>query len=338
MKNLGLLLAFLCLFGSCKRIELYDYNRLVRLDLCVDMSLEVMPDTSLFSKDADFDYWWQGRMPYHAEVLLYHPQTGKVISSQILPAQGGVLRVPDGDFDLVVYSLGTEWTQMQALSHKKQAEALTSEVTLLYADLFKTVVCNDSAKSNENMDYSYEQDPIVYSPDHVYVSANKQLHLLADLEQEELRLSDTIKTIVQVYSLEVLGVQGLEYVRQVDAFITGQVRSCYFAQPALSSDPATLYVRMKADVEHEKLYTLFGTFGKLPGAENKVYLDIILTDAGGECHRYVYDVTDQFDDENNDHNRLVISDSIVVPPSSFTGGPFDSAIEVWDGDTVKIVI
>ena len=60
MKNIGLLLAFLCLFGSCKRIELYDYNRLVRLDLCVDMSLEVMPDTSLFSKDADFDYWWQG--------------------------------------------------------------------------------------------------------------------------------------------------------------------------------------------------------------------------------------------------------------------------------------
>lgn len=259
----------LCLCVGCKRIELYDYHARVRLDLCVDLSLKTMPDTSILLAADEFIPWWKGQMPYHVDVLIYHPETGEIISSQMLTSEGGVLRLPNGDFDMVVYSLGAEWTQIDDVARRQEAEAFTSDVTLLYADLFKTVVRNDSANGRQPIDDAYEQHPVVYAPDHVYVSVNKQIHIPSLMEHEEYVLTDTIQTIVEVYSLEVLGVQGLENIRKVDAFVTGQVRSCYFAQPELSRQPASLYVPMKIDVEGGRLYTLFGTFGKFPAPKTR---------------------------------------------------------------------
>lgn len=308
-------------FMSCKRIELYEYNTRIYLDLLVDLCEDSL----------------QSNRPTHVEVLLYHPKNGKMVLSQILSSEGGEMKAPSGEYEMVVYSLGTEMTQVNHLSHKEEAEAFTSDVSLLYADLFKMTVCNDSAMANKGFDYSYEQDPIVYSPDHVYVSSQNYLSVPSFLDPDnELIVRATATSIVEVYSLEVYGVQALENIRRVDAFVSGQVKSCFFARPETSMESTTLYVPMSVDYEENRLFTVFGTFGKYPGAENKVYLDIILTTYANECFRYVYDVTEQFDDEENVQNRLIIVDSIDVPEGSSSGPSFSFPVNPWEGDTLNI--
>lgn len=337
MKHYSLLFMMLCFMVACDRIDLHEYNTIVKLDLYVDLSINEMPDTSVIGRDHEFSVWLNGQMPSYAEVLIYHPKSGDIVMSQMVTSKGGLLKVPTGNYDMVVYSLGTEMTQVKHLSNKQVAEAFTSDVSILYADKFKTLVCNDSAKTSASIDYSYENHAIMYSPDHVYVSNENHLHIPSYVEDEEYCISASAKSIVEVYSLEVFGIQGLENIHKVDAFVTGQVKSSYFAQAELSGVPATLYVPMKIDYENQRLYTVFGTFGKLPGEDNKVYLDIILTNNGGECFRYVYDVTEQFDDAENENNRLIISDSISVPKGS-SSVLSDIPVNAWDEDTLNIVI
>ena len=94
---------------------------------------------------------------------------------------------------------------------------------------------------------------------------------------------------------------------------------------------------MTPDVQNQRLYTIFNTFGKLPGEENKIFLDITVTDSGGGQYRYVYDVTDQFDDPDNIDNQLIIDGEIIdIPKAEHGGGGFQPSVDEWEREDIDV--
>lgn len=327
---LGMLLMFL---PGCKRMELYELSTnlslKINMNLRINTNINMEVDTEL---DQDFSYKVHGKMPDYMKVIFYDAKTHAQRASFILPSVGGDVTLPPGDYHLMAYSLGTESTQVSDLGYLLDAKAFTSNITDLMSSRFKALVKN--ARSGNR---GYEDDPIIYEPDHLYVVNEDVINVPSVTTQDqEIVIHATASTILDVYSLEVLGVTGCENIEKVEAFITGQIKENYFGVKTRGSDPSTLYVNLKVDPKNNRLYTIFGTFGKLPGADNKIYLDITVTDTGGGQNRYIYDVTDQFDDANNIDNKLVIRDEIDIPKGPAGGGGIAPDVDEWDKEEIDI--
>ena len=260
-----LALAFVC---GCKRIPLHERSTRVELKLNlkldVDLELDLSYDTQL---DEDFAMKLDGKEPEYMEVLFYDRYTHQLLLTQIVGPYGGVLDVPAGDYHMVAYNFGTESTQVEDLHHRLDAEAFTSDITKIMSSKFNAIQTNAPAESKSDVK-GYETDPIIHEPDHLYVANKMDVTIPAfEGKEETVTIYADASTILEVYSLEVLNIKGAENIEKVDAFITGQIKSNYFGKQERNTNPATLYVTLKTDVPNNRLYTVFETFGKLPGED-----------------------------------------------------------------------
>lgn len=322
--------------AGCQRIALFERTTSVYMsldiNLDIDHNLDMSVDTEL---PEEYLYKVTGKKPEYVEVLFYDKATDYLVTSSILPPEGGYVNVPTGDYYFVAYSYGTESTQIDNIQNRLHAEAFTSDITKQMRSRLQAVkqAANASTKVESR---AYEDDPIIYEPDHLYV-AREDVSVPSFVDNtSECHISASAESIVDIYSMEVLGIGGAENIERVDAFITGQVRSHYFATDEINQDPATLYITMLPDPTNKRLYTVFGTFGKLAGEENHVYLDITVTDSGGGQYRYIYDVTEQFD-ENNERNKIHIDGSqIDIPKASHGGGGIAPSVGEWEEETIDV--
>lgn len=323
---------------GCKRIPLYEPSSRVLLkiehDLDIDHEIKFSSETAL---GKDYTKKIEGVMPEYVEVLIYDHQTHRLLSSHILNAEGGHINIPSGNYDMVVYSFGTESTQVGYLGHKLEAEAYTTDITKHMASkLFGMEVKYDGTKSGSK---SYESDPIIHEPDHLYVANENGIFIPAvqDLDEPAV-IHLTSDSIVEVYSLEVQNIKGAENVEKVEAFITGQIRSNYFGKEEHSPDAATVYTDMTVDATGNRFYSVFGTFGKQPGHDNNIYLDVTVTDSSGGQYRYIFDVTDQFDDLDNTNHTLTIDAGgvIDIPDAAHGGSGLDPSVDPWENEEIDI--
>lgn len=331
-------LMFAAITAGCKRIPLYEHSTNVKLELQLDLDIKTELNLSVETElDKDYAAKVNGKMPEYVEVLFYDVDSHKLVMSQILESKGGIITVPTGDYDMVIYNFGTESTQVDMLDDRMKARAYTTDITKHMASkMYWLKPQTDTTKSDIK---GYENDPVIYEPDHLYVAIEENIHIPSFLDkQESVTIYATASTIIDVYSLEVIGVKGTENIEKVEAFITGQIKSNYFGKREKSLEPATVYSDMRVDVQNKRLYSIFGTFGKLPGEQNKIYLDITVTDSGGGQYRYIFDVTDQFDDPANLNNRLVIdaSEIIDIPDAAHGGGGFQPTIDPWEKEEIDI--
>ena len=338
--NIFWALLLLAVMGSCTRMELYELSTQVNLKLNLNLKINTSLNLEIDNEhDKEFLQKINGVMPKYMEVMFYDVATNTRRASFILPAEGGTISIAPGDYHLVSYSFGTESTQVGNLGDLHSAKAYTSDITKVMAPKFRANVVNAANNSSTGTSNTkgYEDDPIIHEPDHLYVANENLIKIPSVLSQsEDLTIHATANSIIDIYSLEVLGVTGCENIEKVEAFITGQIKENYFAAEQRGSDPATLYITLKPDAKKQRLYTVFGTFGKLPGAENKIYLDITVTNTGGGQYRYVYDVTDQFEDKENNNNRLVIYSFIDIPRGDIGGGGLAPEVGEWDEEETDI--
>ena len=318
------------MLAGCKRIELYELTTKVKINFDIDLDIDVDLDMEVDTKlDPEFAAKVDGVMPEYMQVIFYDSKTNRMQASFILPASGGEVDIRPGDYHIVAYNFGTNSTQTDYVSVMDDALAFTTDITKSMASKLNAQTARETR--------GYEDDPIIYEPDHLYVANEKNINVPSVLNyNEDVTIYSTASTILDVYSLEVLGVTGCENIEKVEAFITGHIKNNRFGIEERGTDPATLYVTLKPDAQNNRLYTVFGTFGKLPFAENKVYLDITITDTGGGQYRYVYDVTDQFDDEKNVNNKLVIIEEIDIPEGNIGGGGLAPGVQDWDDESVDI--
>ncbi len=338
LRHISLCLLLLASVYGCTRIPLHE--RSTKIDLLIKVEVDLDHDVNL-SYDTTLDPELKGKIegyiPEYHEVLFYDTVTHDLVTSQIVGSTGGQLYVPVGDYNMVIYGLGTKSTQVKDLYNRLQSDAFTTDITKAMADKFKAIQYNAPADSKASSK-GYEDDPIIHEPDHLYVANVYDVNIPAFTGKD---IVVTVKagssSIIDIYSLEVLNMKGAENIEKIDAFITGQVKSNYFGTPTRSEDPATLYVTLTPDAVNQRLWTVFGTFGKLPGNENKIYLDITVTDSGGGQYRYIYDVTDQFDDVNNTDNKLVIDGSdINIPKAESGGGGFNPSVDDWENEEIDV--
>lgn len=338
VRNIAFCLVLLATLAGCKRIPLHE--RSTRIELIIDVKLGLDHDISL-SYDTELSDEQQEKIdgchPEYHEVLFYDRATHQLKTSQIVGPTGGIIHVPVGDYHMVIYSFGTESTQVEDLGHRLEAEAFTSDITKSMADKFKAVQANAGTESKADFK-GYEDDPIIHEPDHLYVANEFDIEIPAFTGKEEtVTVYANSSSIIEVYSLEVLNIKGAKNIDKVEAFVTGQVKSNYFGTPVRNERPATLYVTLDTDVPNNRLYTIFGTFGKLPGENNKIYLDVTVTDSGGGQYRYIYDVTDQFDDPGNSDHKLVIDGSqIDIPEGKKGGGGLDPSVDEWENEIIDV--
>lgn len=329
--------AVLLIFSAgCRRIPLYD--RSTRVDIIIDLDRELDHDI-VMSVDKSLEKIYtdkiEGVVPNYYEVLVYDTVTDELVSSNIVGEKGGSLSIFPGTYHLVIYSFGTESTQQKDLHNRNTANAFTTDITASKGEIIKSKI-NEPAR--EYVSKGYEDDPIINEPDHLYTSYEMDVTIDAFTGGEQaVTIHTTVSTILDVYSLEVLNIKGAENIEKVEAFVTGQNLSNYFGRPERDSSPATMYVDMSVDVENSRLYTVFNTFGKLPGEQNQIFLDITVTDSGGGQYRYIYDVTDQFDDPGNEDHQLIIDGEIIdIPKAEHGGGGFSPEIDEWEREDIDV--
>ena len=217
---------------------------------------------------------------------------------------------------MMVYSFGTEWTQIRGEGAINTLEAFTSDITALKSHLI-------SHFSEGKVEIP---GPIIYTPDHLLATRKTVVIPPYTTERHIITITDTVKTIVETYGFEVTNITGVEYIASADAFVTNQARSKFFGRGEKSTESATIFFPVNVDKAGGELKTTFNTFGKLPG-ESTSFLHIVVTDTEGNIYTITEDITTQFEDPGH---KIVITDSINIPKPESSSGGIAPTVEEWE--------
>ena len=315
MKKLFIFTAVLLLLVSCRYKDLcYDHSHsddnlelVLELNLQLDVDLDVSDDPETHTK---ID------VPTYMKVNFYDPQSGALNGWNIVGSYGGSLQVAPGTYNMVVYSFGTEWTQIRGEGDINTLEAFTSDITMLKAHII-------SHFSEGKVEIP---GPVIYTPDHLLVARQIVEIPPYTTERHVVTVTDTVSTILETYGFEVTNITGLEYVASAEAFVTNQARSYFFGRGEKNTEAATIFFPVNVDKEEGVLKTTFNTFGKLPG-ESLSYLHIVVTDTEGNIYTITEDITEQF---NDPRHEIVIDDPIDIPKPESGDGGIAPTVEEWE--------
>ena len=316
-----ILIAALVAVVGCRRMPLYDLpEKVIRLVLELDLEIDLDIRTDL---DVDQEIEKTIKMPELMKANFYGLDDDRLKHTEYVGPTGGIINPPSGQFDMLVYTFGTEFVQIRGEEDVNTIEAFTSDIT--------------AAKASDLRGFTREggeepEGPIIYAPDHLLVA--RELVEIPEqvFDEENIVVKATARTVVETYSFEVSTVIGAQYIKSCEAFVTNQSRSILFGHEGAdgrgepSKEPATLSFPVGVDVKKACLYTTFNTFGKLPG-ESRSYLYILIKNRDGEEYHVEVDITDQFD--NPDH-KIVIDEEIEVPEPKSLGGGIAPTVEPWE--------
>ena len=319
----SMLAAFL-LLTSCEYKELcYDHPHVADYNLSLKLTLKLELDIRL---DVTEEAHTKIEVPNYMKVCFYDPQTGRLGKTEFVGGQGGNLNEAPGIYDMVVYSFGTEWTQIRGEGEVNTLEAFTSDITSQKESLLSTF-----KRSGE-----YEAPgPIIYTPDHLLVTRKQVVIPALNAGERVVTITAEAATIVDTYSFEVKNITGVEYIASVEAFVTNQARSSFFGRGEKSTEPATIYFPVEVDAKTGVIKTTFNTFGKLPG-ESLSYLHIVMKDTGGTIHTVTEDITDQFEDPG--HEIIINRPVVIPPPEGGGGGGISPTVDPWEDENHDVPI
>lgn len=193
-----------------------------------------------------------------------------------------------------------------------------------------------AASSVEETDVTADtEERIVYEPDYIFVGrATKQEipQLLLEEGDKEIVIEVNAESLVETWKIEIRGVEGVEYISNISAIISGQAASSFLYTGEDSEEAVSVYFTMHTNKERSAdggmILGTFNTFGKKPGVTSDLSLDVSITNTGGETQDLHYDITADFQD--NPEQLIIIEDEIIIDPPSSIGGGFDPSVEDWD--------
>ncbi|MBQ9651406.1 MAG: DUF5119 domain-containing protein [Prevotella sp.] len=324
MKTTRLTLMALLLLAtlSCNRMTLYDLEqRSLKLVLSLKLSIDVKIDPQA---DVDIDIETEIRQPEHMRACFYGVGNGNMIHNEYVGPTGGIISTPAGSYRMLVYSFGTEFTQIRNDGNLSTIEAFTSDITSSKSSALAACTRGSSDEP---------QGPIIYAPDHLLVSLDDVEIPERTSGDHDIVISTTASTIVKTYSFRVSNVAGAQYIKSVEAFVTNQSRSSFFGRGEISQEPATICFPVGVNRKGGYLYSTFNTFGKLPG-ESRSFLHILLYDSDGNEYHISSDITDQFD---NEEHEIEIDEPIDIPTPS-SGGGIAPTVDPWGEENEEVPI
>ena len=319
----ALVLTMAMLAASCQRRPFAEHTTEVNLVLNVKTDIVINDEVP---------------MPETMRIGLYETDGGSVQYTDYISSTGGLIHPKPGTYDLVVYNIGTESTQIRNEKSHDDMEAFTSEVSsFLKSQLGKFL--EKRAQAQAKAEPEAKEEKIVYEPDHLFVGHLRQTEipaLLEDGDDIEIHLNVDAHSVVETWNVDIPNVDGVEYVQKAVAIISGQAGSHFIGREEDSSESVSIYFEMSVDKETGVLFGKFNTFGKHPEAQSVLSLDINLTDTGGKEHHYHFDVDSDFMD--NPALEIVIEDEVKVEQPTGGGGGFVPTVNDWDEVRTEINI
>ena len=293
-----------------------DYTAMLMLELKLDLDVDL---------DVSIEAHTKIVAPEYMKVCFYDPKSGALRYTEFVKGSSGPLHTPPGTYNMVIYSFGTEWTQIRGENDINDLEAFTSDITGT-----KGAALSGFTRSGE-----YEAPgPIIYTPDHLLV-ANEQVTIpVLSKENAIVTIKAHAATIVETYGFKVTNIDGVEYIASVEAFVTNQARGNFLGKGERNANPASLYFPVEVNRTEKCLETTFNTFGKLPG-ESRSYLHILITGTDGTEVRVSTDITDQFEETGHE---IIIDDQIVIPKPKGEGGGIAPTVDPWEEENHDVPI
>ncbi len=271
-------------------------------------------------------------MPETMRVDLYDAETGKLKYTDYVGPTGGYIHPNPGLYDLVVYNIGTESTQIRNENLFTEIEAFTSEVSsYLKGQLAKFLASVARSKNQSSASKAPEMEKVVYEPDHLFVGHALGVDIPVRYEGDEdidVTVEIDVHSVVETWTVRVTDIVGLQWVRDAVAVISGQVGSYYVGTDEKSGSSVSIFFEKEVDEENNALVGKFNTFGKHPHETGILSLDINVTDTAGEEQHFHFDVDSQFMD--NPDREIVVDEPITVEEPKTTGGGFVPTVDDWE--------
>lgn len=310
---------------SCQRRPFVEHTTGVNLVLKVNTQIQNAGDVPL---------------PETMRVDLFDPQTGNVRYTDYISATGGYIYPAPGEYDLVVYNIGTESTLIRNEHSFNEVEAYTNDVSsFIKGQLAKFLASRAKAKAERGKTKADEEERIVNQPDHLFVATGHRVEIPAFVEDEaesEITIEVDANSVVESWKVQVVSVIGLQWVQSAVAIMSGQIESTYIGRDEDSDRIVSIYFEMDKNEEDGLIEGTFNTFGKHPEELSELSFDVNITDTGGDEHHFHFDVTEDFFD--NPDNIIVIDEQIEIEEPKTGGGGFDPSVEDWEDVKTDIIL
>ena len=193
----ALVLTMAMLAASCQRRPFAEHTTEVNLVLNVKTDIVINDEVP---------------MPETMRIGLYETDGGSVQYTDYISSTGGLIHPKPGTYDLVVYNIGTESTQIRNEKSHDDIEAFTSEVSsFLKSQLGKFL--EKRAQAQAKAEPEAKEEKIVYEPDHLFVGHLRQTEipaLLEDGEDIEIHLNVDAHSVVETWNVDIPNVDGVE--------------------------------------------------------------------------------------------------------------------------------
>ena len=329
-----ILLLGLCLLSlaSCRRIPLHDPLANVYLKLTTRLNTDVVLNEDLnIEGNPSLANKVYGQQPTQVRACFYDIESHKLVQEQYLPAEGGFVEIPAGTYDLIVYSLGAAITRIDNVESRAAAYAYTDPTGSVVRS--KTKV----GDVDEDGEVLVNEQKVIKEPDHIFVGRRESIvvPVRAEIDQTVI-IECELTPLLDTYSFEVRNVIGAGRIQKADVYITGQAPSRFLWDKRYPTKPSALYFQTTINPDKGHIYTVFNTFGKLPGARNDVFLHVLVTDVQGGRFEWEFDVTDQFDNPDNVHHEIIIDERVEIPEDGGQVGGLDPKVNEWSVIVVPI--
>lgn len=325
MRWLRIIIPMLLLcFASCQRRPFAEDRSKVYLDL--RLNLEIV------NHEVE-------ELPQNMRVDLYDPETGNIMYTDYVGPKGGYIHPMPGTYNLVVYNIGTESTIVHNEHDYNKIEAYTNEISSFLKSQMREFLAKryKLSKGGDPVDKAPQpnlDELVVNEPDHIFVGWHNNLEVPVTYEYEDFKevyVEVEAHTIVQTWQVEIRNVEGAQWIGSTVAIMSGQKASVHIGPNIHSDTVAGVYFEMALEDNEtggKCLKGKFNTFGIHPVNVVGASLDLGVRDRAGQDFMFQYDVTDQFED--NEQRYIVIEEPLVIEEPKVEGGGFQPVVDDWD--------
>ncbi len=329
-----LVILLLVLAAGCQRIPMHERGAGIYLRISVDQSLDPAM-TALLDFDArpSLRDIVVGKKPELVRVCFYDAVSHELVAEDFLPAEGGFVNVAAGVYDVIVYSLGTEATQVSGTEVRAGGYAFTDPTGI------RVKLLSAQAKEEDDDPIGTEEQPVIFEPDHLFVGkiAGARVSLHPDDAEPEVLVTE-LSRISESWILEIEDIVGAAHIQKAEVYVTGQAAGRFLWDGRTTNHPCALGIETEIDIQRRRLFSVFNTFGKYPQPDCDVMVYVLVTTNSNAHCLYVYDVTDQWLNPDNSAHLIRISDRMEIPGDDYHGNDFNPVVTDWDDVEIPVLI
>ena len=289
------------------------------------------------------------RRPDIMRVALFDSSTGEMVSERYLRGQGdderghyyfGYILAEPGIYDLLAYNFGTEATDLREEYDYKGITAFTNEISpSMRSRLLSRADDGDlSTKAGES---------IRYDADHLFVARAEGLKVKYHQGLDTLRNTGgeawfRASSVVKSYYLQI-GLTGAQYLSSSSVLLTGMGREVRLSSGNYTDGgEATLFFETNKGkfseygTDHDCIYGTFGTFGRLPDADNQLTVSVEMVTTYGTRLEETIPIREEFLRENAILHQWIIIDKTIDIPTPPTPEPGGGGLNPTVGDYTDV--